>query len=163
MRWNEFLNDPDLINILERNNKKLLFFPHRNMQKFIKSFSTTSENIEIAGSEKYDIQYILKRAGFMVTDYSSVFFDFAYMRKPLVFYQFDEKEFRQKQYGEGFFDYHNSPLGVWTDELPSVIKQIELYATGQIGEIEEQRIRKFFTLWDTDNCLRTYDCIKNLK
>ena len=26
----------------------------------------------------------------MVTDYSSVFFDFAYMKKPIVFYQFDE-------------------------------------------------------------------------
>ena len=162
LRWNEFLNDSDLINILEQNHKRLLFFPHRNMQKFIGAFSTKSNNIEIAGSEKYDIQDILKRAGFMITDYSSVLFDFAYMCKPVVFYQFDEKEFREKQYGEGFFDYHNSVLGIWTDTLPEVVKQIELYATGKIDNVEEEHIKKFFSLWDTDNCLRTYNCIKDL-
>ena len=27
----------------------------------------------------------------LITDYSSVYFDIAYMRKPIIFYQFDEE------------------------------------------------------------------------
>ncbi len=162
IRWNEFLRSPKLDAVLKKYNKRLLFFPHRNMQKFISYFSTDSENIEIAGSEKYDIQDILKKAAFMITDYSSVFFDFAYMRKPVIFYQFDEKAFREKQYEEGFFDYHNSVLGKWADDSDSVISFMESALTEDCAGLSQDDIKTFFPLWDSDNCLRIYDCIKSL-
>ena len=160
IKWNEFLNSPKLAAILKNNNKRLLFFPHRNMQKFISYFSTDCENIEIAGSEKYDIQYLLKKAGLMVTDYSSVFFDFAYMRKPVIFYQFDEKKFREKQYEEGFFDYHDTILGDWVASLSDVLDLLEKHIKDKNNDVDETVIRRFFPLWDDHNSERIYKAIK---
>ena len=111
--WNELLNSEELDALLEKKNKRIIFYPHRNMQKFLNFFKTKSSRIEIADWKNNDVQDLLKRANLLITDYSSVFFDFAYMCKPIIFYQFDENEFRQKQYGEGYFDYHKSIFGEW--------------------------------------------------
>lgn len=161
-RWNEFLNSPELMRLLEKYNKKLLFYPHRNMQKFLGSFSTNSNHIEIADCKKYDIQDVLKRAALMITDYSSVFFDFAYMCKPVIFYQFDEKEFREKQYGEGYLDYHDTVLGSWSDSLPHTLELLEKQIISGIKPVEEAVIRQFFPLWDNQNCKRTYESIASI-
>lgn len=98
----------------------------------------------------------------MITDYSSVYFDFAYMRKPVIFYQFDEREFREKQYAEGYFDYHNTVLGKWADTLQDALNALEENLRNGCPMLEESTIREFFPLWDTENCKRTFEAIKNL-
>lgn len=160
--WNKFLNSGELDAILSRYKKRLLFYPHRNMQKFLQYFSTASSNIEIADWKQHDIQEVLKKASLMITDYSSVFFDFAYMRKPVIFYQFDEKEFREKQYAEGYLDYHNTVLGKWTDNLITVFSLLEDILKNNCQLIDESTVMEFFPLWDTDNCKRIYKAIKEL-
>ena len=126
--WHSFLNSEKVDKLLKTYNKKIVFYPHRNMQKYIKDFTTTSENIIIANSNDYDVQTLLKQSALLVTDYSSVFFDFAYMNKPILFYQFDEQAFRKYQYTEGYFDYHNNPLSEWsgTEEELSVLLEKSL-------------------------------------
>ncbi len=161
--WNGFLNSNELDLLLSESGKKLLFYPHRNMQKFLHYFSAASENIEIADWKKYDIQDVLKRAAVMITDYSSVFFDFAYMRKPVIFYQFDEAEFRSKQYGVGYFDYHDTVLGKWSGEERDVIELLRQSIACDFEMIDEETVREFFPLWDEKNSERTYDTIKSLK
>ena len=47
----------------------------------------------------------------LVTDYSSVFFDVAFLRKPVVYYQFDEEEFRKYHYQKGYFDFRRDGFG----------------------------------------------------
>lgn len=48
----------------------------------------------------------------MVTDYSSVAFDFAYMKKSLVYAQFDREAFFEGQtYDEGYFNYETDGFG----------------------------------------------------
>lgn len=44
---------------------------------------------------KYDVQQLLKESLLLITDYSSVFFDMMYMNKPVIFYQFDENQYRK--------------------------------------------------------------------
>lgn len=161
-KWSEFINDSRLNRALKIYNKKLIFFPHRNMQKFLTYFKTDSDRIEIADWKKYDIQEVLKKAGFMITDYSSVFFDFAYMRKPVAFYQFDEAEFRAKQYAEGYFDYHNTVLGRWTDNLDGLMDIIEQNISHPYSLLDTSVIREFFPVWDDRNCQRIYDEINNI-
>lgn len=47
----------------------------------------------------------------MITDYSSVAFDFAYMKKSLVYAQFDREAFFEGQtYDEGYFNYETDGL-----------------------------------------------------
>ena len=158
--WNEFLNSPRLAELLDKYDKKLLFYPHRNMQKFIGNFQSLSPRIEIADWRKYDIQDVLKKAALMITDYSSVFFDFSYMRKPVIFYQFDEELFRQKQYGEGFFDYKNTVLGEWAGTLDETLDKLEKDLENGISLCPEETVRSFFPLWDTNNSERIYNEIR---
>lgn len=158
--WNGFLNSEKLKELLEKHDKKLLFYPHRNMQKFLRHFSTNSDRIEIADWKKYDIQALLKRAALMITDYSSVFFDFSYMSKPVIFYQFDEREFREKQYAEGYFDYHTTVLGDFAATEEETLDLLEKQLQDGLSLRSEEVTRSFFPLWDKHNNERIYEEIK---
>lgn len=46
---------------------------------------------------------MLKESRLIIADYSSVAFDFAYMNKPLLYFQFDEEEYRTKHYKNDIF------------------------------------------------------------
>ena len=54
--WNEFLNSERLANILEKNDLKLIFYPHRDMQIFLDKFGIRSDRIITA---KFPEQWIL--------------------------------------------------------------------------------------------------------
>ena len=161
--WNGFLHSSTLAELLEKYDKKLLFYPHRNMQKFLGYFRSENPRIEIADWKKFDIQDVLKRAALLITDYSSVFFDFAYMRKPVLYYQFDEKEFREKQYAEGYFNYHDTVLGKWTDAEEGLCALLKEQLEAGMPLLAEETVRSFFPLWDTENSARTYEAIRALK
>jgi hypothetical protein len=160
--WNGFLNDSKLIELLTKYQKRLLFYPHRNMQKFLQYFTSHSDRIEIADWKKYNIQEVLKSAVLMITDYSSVFFDFSYMRKPVIFFQFDEKEFREKQYAEGYLDYHNTVLGKWTNSREETYALLENEFQGGCALKSEDMVKEFFPLWDEQNCKRNYEAIQKI-
>ena len=80
----------------------------------------------------------------LITDYSSVYFDIAYMRKPIIFYQFDEEEFRRKHYQRGYLREENlgykckkgDTIQVNTKDLPrgSHVTKKEMRAVGSVGE-----------------------------
>ena len=161
-KWNELLNSKELGDLLDKFDKRILFYPHRNMQKYLSYFSTSSQRIEIADWREYDIQDVLKKAALMVTDYSSVFFDFAYMLKPVIFYQFDEEEFRARQYSEGYLDYHKTNLGLWTDSLDGVLDYLKKSLNENIPQTKEEDIKEDFPVRDNNNSRRIYEAIKSI-
>lgn len=163
--WNEFLNDEKFQNILEENDLHAIFYPHRNMQPFIEEFKVDNPRIRIAKQNKYDVQMLLRRAAVLVTDFSSVFFDMLYMKKPVIFYQFDEEEYRQKQYQEGYFDYTDNPFSIRHIERASAICALEKTVKSGFS-LDSHYIAAhgdYFPLYDTDNCERTYTAIKNMQ
>lgn len=162
--WNELLNSKELAKFVEDNQLEVIFYPHRNMQPFLQSFKTNSNNIKIASWKKYDIQKLLKESAIMITDYSSVALDFAYMRKPIIYYQFDREEFRKGQYAQGYFDYENSGFGNFTtkgDEVVNLLK--DTYNRNfKITENEKNKIDNFFMIYDNKNCERIYEEIRKI-
>ena len=162
-RWNEFLVNNDLKNFLEKNNLTLIFYPHRNMQKNLQDFQTSSDNIILADWKKYDIQELLKESAFLITDYSSVFMDFCYMRKPVLFYQFDYKKFREGQYEEGYYDYKDG-FGKSIDTLDELISDIQKQFNNKwiLEDRYKEKIEKFFRIYDNQNSKRVYSFIKEI-
>lgn len=160
-KWSELLCSEALQNALKENNYTLLFYPHRNMQIYLDKFRAlqTGENIQIAEPDELSVQQALKESACLVTDYSSVFFDFAYMKKPVIFYQFDEAEFRANQYEEGYFDYHNNSLGSWCGELRDCLNLLSGQLTSDCPD--NDRVSEFFEIYDDKNCERTFQTIKN--
>lgn len=161
--WNNFLNSKELDEFLTKNNKYIYFYPHRNMQPFVKHFKTESKNIIIATQAKNDVQTLLRQCKLIITDFSSVLFDVLYQNKPVICYQFDEKTFRKGQYSEGYLNYKKTPLLKQTETLQGVINLLEEYNKNgyKINKKTENAIKKFFPIRDNKNCERTYNFIKN--
>ena len=70
-----------------------------------------NKDIIIADKDTFDVQDLLIRSQILITDYSSVFFDFAYMKKPEIFFQFDNERYRNSHYKEGYFSYELDGFG----------------------------------------------------
>ncbi len=158
-RWNELLSSPKLNELLEKSNKKVIFYPHRNMQKYLSAFDISSKNIIVASSKDYDVQELLKKCGLLVTDYSSIFFDFGYMQKPIIFYQFEYEEFRKYQYQEGYFDYSNNAFGKSIKEVDGVIEEMDNFVQSNLDLSEDSKFKldEFFTFHDNLNSQRIYE------
>ena len=133
------------------------------MQKKLQDFQTSSNNIKLADWKKYDLQELLKKSAFLITDYSSVFMDFCYMRKPVLFYQFDYKKFREGQYEEGYYDYKDG-FGKSIDTLDELITEIKnQFKNNWILEDKYKgKIDKFFRIHDDQNSKRVYTFIKEV-
>lgn len=163
--WNEFVKDDHIKMLSEKYGVKFVFFPHRNMQKYMYSFTESNEYIEIADSTKYDVQELMKRSSMMITDYSSVFFDMFYMKKPVVFYQFDYEKFRIAQYKEGYFHYENNPFAKSFRDRISVFDEIEKLIQKEflVDDVFLKAHNEYFPLFDTNNSMRVYEVVKEIK
>lgn len=162
--WSKVLNDPEIAKWLEDFGMKIIFFPHRNMQRFLDYFVTSSKNITIADWKEFDVQTLLKESAFLITDYSSIFNDFAYMRKPMLYYQFDYQKFREGQYGEGYFSFERDGFGPVCYSHEELKKQLKQAIDNSLKnpEIYQKREEDFFSLWDNKNCERNYEEIKKI-
>lgn len=95
-----------------------------------------AENLDLSGYENFiydfskheDIRELYLIADMLITDYSSVFFDYANLRRPMLFYVYDIEEYRDNLRGF-YFDFEKNapgPLVKTTEELINEIKEIEI-------------------------------------
>lgn len=157
-QWQSLLNSPRLKEMAEKYQIPILFYPHQLMQKNISLFSSDSAWIQIADYLHYDVQPLLIESALMITDYSSVHFDFAYMKKPVLYYQFDEKELFEKHVERGYFDYRTMGFGECVETETALLDRLEEYLADGLREkpLYEKRLEGFFLLHDTHNCERIY-------
>lgn len=165
INWNGLLNDDKFINYIERNSIKVYFYPHQHMQKFLDLFDTKSKNIEIVDNSIIDIQNLLKESALLITDYSSVFMDFGYMNKPVIYFQFDEEKFRKNHLAKGYFDYREDGFGPIILNKDKVVEKIIDTIENDYYDDKEYRIRRerFFEVRDQKNSQRTYQAIKEME
>jgi hypothetical protein len=161
--YQSLINDAVLIKHLEENGLEMIFYLHHEMQKYAEHFTTSSPNIRIVQtSDRYDIQELLKAAALLVTDYSSVHFDFAYMGKPVLYYQFDRSEFFSRQYQRGDFDVERDGFGPVAFNLEELIENLYSMAKKELkmDDVYYARMREFYQIYDMNNCERVYQEIK---
>ena len=145
---------------------EVIFYPHRNMQSHLPDFKRTVKTKAILASwTEYDIQELMMSSEMMITDYSSVFFDMVYMKKPIVFYQFDLEDFRKGQYEEGYFDYKNNPFGKSCYELQDLVAEFKRIVSRDYKCDNEflKAHEEYFPYYDTNNSERVYEAIKAIR
>lgn len=159
IRWNSLLNNDRLTDLLIKNDIKLVFYPHYEIQKHIHEFESKCSQIVLADSNHFDVQNLLKESKILITDYSSVYFDFAYMSKPVVYYQFDRSQYLKGHYKKGYYDYEKMGFGLCTSSENDVVNEIMYYVNNnyKIKEKYEAIIKQFFPLRDNNNCKRITD------
>ena len=162
--FQQLLNNNKIVNLLNIYNYQLIFYPHYELQSYINTFSCNSSRITIANRNIFDIQKLLIESSILITDYSSVYFDFAYMKKPELFYQFDKEKFRQKQYKECTIEYKHKEFGRIAKKEDEVIEELEkILKNGcKMEEKYIEMVEDTFAYIDNNNCKRTYDEIIKL-
>ncbi len=160
-KYSEILNDKELITLLSDNDLTLIFYLHHEMRKYVDYFKTISKNILIAKDDEYDIQELLKTSALLITDYSSVHFDFAYMNKPVIYYQFDQTEFYDRQYQQTDFHAEEDGFGPVVYNEDNLVKAIQniIKKSFSMEDCYYKRMREFYRLYDKQNCQRVYQVI----
>lgn len=164
-RCNEILNDEKLRQLLERYDCKLIFYPHYEMQPYIDEFSCDGPRIVIAGKDEYMLQRLLNTSDIMITDYSSVSFDFAYMRRPVIYYQFDRNRIINSIYKNSYFDFEKNGFGPIAEDRGSLINELEKFLENGLSNVPKYiaRCEQFFPYQDRNNCSRIYNRIEQLR
>lgn len=162
--YNSLLNDERIHQALKEYGYKMKFCLHPMIKVQQKDFKT-NDYVEIISSN-VDYQYEFKTNKIMVTDYSSVSCDFAYLKKPVIYIRGDKEEFYANHtYSEGFFDEEKEGFGSVAYDYEQAV-EIIIKAIKNDGKMEEKYIKnvnKFFKFHDGDNCKRVYQEILKLK
>lgn len=94
-----------------------------------------AENLDLTGFEDFvfdysnyeDIRDLYLISDILITDYSSVFFDYANLKRPMIFFVYDIEDYRDNLRGF-YFDFEKyapGPLVKTTEEIIEVIKDID--------------------------------------
>ncbi len=161
-KWSSVVKSDRLREICEKYGCTVMFCPHRDTQRFIDLFESGDPYLTICDYDRFNVQELLKSSAFMVTDYSSVQIDFAYMKKPLAYFHFDYDDYTKRHYHKGYYDYERDGFGPVFGDESSLLDYIEQAAKNNFENDEKylDRHKAFFTLYDADNCKRNYEAIK---
>lgn len=137
---NDFIQSEQLTEHLAKTGKKLLLQLHPNILKRAECFDTPA-NIEISNLSYGDA---IAGSELILTDYSSVVLDGAFIGKPIVYYQWDKEDFFKDQPYENRVDFDQEGLGPVFYSLDNVLQYIvgEEYSTDR--ELYAQRSQQFF-------------------
>ncbi len=153
-----FLNSRKLKDTLDKHNISLVFMPHKNMKKVP---TNVNFNSRVKTIMPYDtiIQDLILSSSLLITDYSSVAWDFYYLGKPVLFYQFDQEEYLTKK--GSYIDFDNELFGEVFKECNPLVAAIEKYINNNFAELPEYAEKRdlYFKYRDTHNCRRIFDTI----
>ncbi len=163
--FNALLNDQRLIDVAKENGYTIRFLPHPLLQPHMHLFTENPDVVFLPADVAY--REVFAESDLILTDYSSVVFDFAYLRKPVVYAQFDRETFfsGEHMYVRGYFDYDRDGFGeVETDYEKTVDRLIEYMKNGcRLKDEYRARIDRFFAFDDQQNCRRVYEKLKELQ
>ncbi|MBQ8573021.1 MAG: CDP-glycerol glycerophosphotransferase family protein [Ruminococcus sp.] len=158
--YNTLINDKKLIECAKKNGYGITYLLHPAMSPQLEDFTQNGfvEIVPAAGDMSYE--KILTEASLMVTDYSGVQFDFAYMRKPIVYYHPDTLP---PHYESGGIDYPTQGFGPIITNHEDVVNEICKYMENSCKTEPEyiDRANDFFEFDDFNNSKRIYEEIYN--
>lgn len=157
--YNSLINNGKLIETARSLGYKIVYLIHPILTPQICDFDK-NDYVEILGGAGNEISYekMLTEASLMVTDHSGIQYDFAYMKKPIVYYhpetlppQYMAKTMNYEEMGFG-------PVCKSEDELVNSI--ISAMLDGCKMNVEyDRRVSDFFTYSDHNNCERIFEAL----
>lgn len=162
--YNDLMNDDRIMDVLKQHNMSGELYLHPAFEAQTKDF-IANEVFEVR-QFPYNYSQAFREGNILVSDHSSVIFDFAYLKKPIVYSQFDSDTFFEGHtYNESdFFIDERDGFGPVTHSYEDLITEIVWYV--EHGCVMDKkyidRVDNFFYSHDKNNSMRVYEAVLNL-
>lgn len=160
--YRALLNDDKFLEALESHGYCIYVKLHPLMNKF-QDMLQYSDKVKVWDTSYADI---FSQSALLITDYSSIAFDFALLQKPVIYYQFDEDLFwaSEKNYEKGYFDCRRDGFGEVVTEDHELKALILNYVQKEcvMKQDYQKRMKEFFAYHDANNCERVYNKVQEL-
>ena len=159
--YDGLLNSPRLLEALDEYGYTLQFFPHPIIRVYLDKFHHDKRVHFLPTETLYREVYATSEL--LATDYSSAVFDFSYLRKPIIYCQFDREDFFTGGHTmtKGYFDYEDDGFGEVVFEVEDAVDTIIDYVKNgcTLKDKYRERIEKFYAYHDSNNCQRVVEKI----
>jgi hypothetical protein len=160
--WLGLLRDQEFLAEVKAAGKKVAFLPHQNLAAMMPSLHLPDQ-VEVLGFAGHDVQRYFARTAVMVTDYSSMQFNAAFLGRPVVYFQFDRDEYFSGPHPSrlGYFDHRRDGFGPVVENL----EEVKTAVRGLCREVPaayQERMAAAFPFRDGRNCERTVRAIEDL-
>jgi hypothetical protein len=164
--WLGLLTDPALAQLAHDHHLRIGFLPHPNIQPALAQM-TLPPHVQALTFEGQDVQQMIANAALMVTDYSSMAFNAAYLDRPVIYFQFDADLVNNGAHvgRPGYFDYTRDGFGPVTTTITDTTTEITTTITTNNRTPTphyQHRINTTFTQRDGNCCQRTTHAIEKL-
>ncbi|QQG50895.1 MAG: CDP-glycerol glycerophosphotransferase family protein [Candidatus Saccharibacteria bacterium] len=158
--YQSIMSDKRIISALKKHNMTGELFLHPALSSQVDDF-VQNEQFRVK-APPYDYRAAFKEGNLLITDYSSVFFDFAYLKKPVIYTQFDfETLYSDHFYNKGYFEYPRDGFGPVAYDIntavAAIVKSIE--SNCAMEEKYKKRVESFFGHFDKNNSQRVLESI----
>lgn len=153
-------------NILEENNVVLVYKPHPNEIKLLYNYKYEWKNIIIPKEDTVEFvdaySYIYMCDG-LISDYSSIIYDYLIINRPIVLFNYDEANYCEKDAGI-CTEYYQYPVGPICKTWEQMINMmIQLLNNDVWVSKREDALKVFNPLCDGKCCERLYKFLRNEK
>ena len=153
-RYSSLISNKEFLDLCKQNGMEVIFCLHPNMQQYSSFF--TDDNVKIVFQGDVDVQKLIKESIVMITDYSSVAFDFAFLDKPVIYYQFDQERFLGKE-GSHLDLERELPGNIVNSEDDLINSFCEIINDDfKISSENQKRVNKLLKYKDTRNSERIF-------
>lgn len=158
-RYKALVHSKALHTLAEEHNFEVVVCLHTNMQRYSAHFEDAP--VKVISQGEADVQSLMKESMMMITDYSSVGFDFSFLNRPVVYYQFDRNRFFGRR--GSHLDIENDLPGDIVYTHDDLINLVEYYAERNFGIKEENKLKAdmFLTYKDQNSAERVFQAIKH--
>lgn len=159
--YNSLINNEKLIEKAKSLGYEIIFRPHPHVYQYIGLFDE-NEFIKI-DHERESYQELFKKGALLITDYSSVSFDFAYLKKPVLYYHYGQDYHFNLE--ESYFDFETMGFGEVCKSEEELVDLICQYMENdcKMKEKHVKNVEDYFIFTDKNNCKRVHEAIKEMK
>lgn len=162
-QWQQLLHSDGLRGFAQEHGLEIVFLPHPNIQPYL-GVLEVPEYVRVARYADTDVQQIVCRASVMVTDYSSMAFNLAYLYRPVCYFQFDRAQYEAGHTeGKGYFAYERDGFGPVSEQPAGIVEALQrLWNEPAYRERYVSRARETFPVRDGRNSERVFRAISEL-
>jgi len=162
-QYRQLLESKKLHDILEKNNITLHFLLHPKFIDYSDKFIIPGDRIQTHQFGEIKINEMLMESSLLITDYSSVVWEFFYMKKPVIFFQFDRNQYERFQ--GSYMDLEHDLFGDSATNVEELLGYVQYYIDNNFQEKTKFGVlrNKYFKYVDHNNSKRTFDAIRKFE